>query len=107
MIRKREFGIKLALGESTLGIYIQIIIENSIIGISGMILSLVHFLWKYSGLLHFSSEINLASPLDFKLNSFIIFFVFMILIFIILISSFIVYLFIRRLEPKSLIGGME
>ncbi|UPK45435.1 ABC transporter permease [Paenibacillus pabuli] len=107
MIRKREFGIKLALGESRLGILGQISIENSIIGLTGAVLSLTHFLWKYNGLLRFSSEFNYASPLDYKLNGTILFFVFLVLFMIIMISSCIVYLFIRRLEPKSLIGGME
>ncbi|MHA7582185.1 ABC transporter permease [Paenibacillus vandeheii] len=107
MIRKREFGIKLALGESKLGILGQISIENSIIGLTGAGLSLTHFLWKYNGLLRFSSEFNYASPLDYKLNGTILFFVFLVLFMIIMISSCIVYLFIRRLEPKSLIGGME
>ncbi|RAW19306.1 ABC transporter permease [Paenibacillus taichungensis] len=107
MIRKRELGIKLALGESKLGILGQISIENSIIGLTGAVLSLTHFLWKYNGLLRFSSEFNYASPLDYKLNGTILFFVFLVLFMIIMISSCIVYLFIRRLEPKSLIGGME
>lgn len=107
MIRKREFGIKLALGESKLGILGQISIENSIIGLAGAGLSLTHFLWKYNGLLRFSSEFNYASPLDYKLNGTILFFVFLVLFIVIMISSCIVYLFIRRLEPKSLIGGME
>lgn len=107
MIRKREFGIKLALGESKLGILGQISIENSIIGFTGVGLSLTHFLWKYNGLLRFSSEFNYASPLDYKLNGTILFFVFLVLFMIIMTSSCIVYLFIRRLEPKSLIGGME
>lgn len=107
MIRKREFGIKLALGESKIGILAQIIIENSIIGITGVVLSLGHFLWKYSALLRFSSEFNYASALDYKLNGTILFFVFLVLLVIIVISSCIVYLFIRKLDPKSLIGGME
>jgi putative ABC transport system permease protein len=107
MIRKRELGIKLALGESKLGILGQIMIENSIIGLTGTGVSLAHFLWKYNGLLRFSSEFNYASPLDYKLNGTILFFVFLILFMIIMISSCIVYLFIRRLEPKSLIRGME
>ena len=107
LIRKREFGIKLALGESTSGLLSQIIIENSIIGVAGMGLSLAHFNWKYKKLLQISSEINLASPLDFKLNGSILLIIFLILITIIVLSSFFVYLFIRKQEPKSLIGGME
>lgn len=107
MIRKREFGIKLALGESTAGIFGQITLENLIIGLSGMILSLIHFRWKYKTLIQMSSEINVISALDFKLNSSIFFFIFLILIFIISISSFFIYLFIKKQELKSLIGGME
>uniref|UniRef100_UPI003F54D157 ABC transporter permease n=1 Tax=Paenibacillus amylolyticus TaxID=1451 RepID=UPI003F54D157 len=107
MIRKREFGVKLALGESKLEILVQITIENSVIGITGVALSIGHFLWKYSRLLQFSSEFDYASPLDYKLNSPILFFIILVLLVIIVISSCIVYLFIRKLEPKSMIGGME
>lgn len=107
MIRKREFGIKLVFGESRLGIFIQIILENVLIGITGLGLSLAYFTWKYSELFRRSSELNMASALDFKFNAPIIFLVFLILILIIIISNFIVFLFIRKLEPKSLIGGME
>jgi putative ABC transport system permease protein len=107
IIRKREFGIKLALGESTQGIFSQIIIENSIIGVTGMGLSLAYFISKYRGLLQLSREMNLASPLDFKMNGSILFFDFLVLFMVIVLSSFVVYLFIRKVEPKSLIGGME
>ncbi|MDT3428258.1 putative ABC transport system permease protein [Paenibacillus forsythiae] len=107
MIRKREFGIKLALGESTLGIFSQITIENVIIGITGIGLSLVHFMWKYKRLLQFSREMNLASPLDLKMNGSILIIIFLVFMTIISISSFFVYLFLRRQELKSLIGGME
>lgn len=107
MTRKREFGIRLVVGESKYGIFSKISLENIIIGIAGMGLSLMYFMWKYNGLLRFSSEQNLASVLDFKFNMPIMFFVFLILFLIIMISNFIVFLFIRKLEPKSLIGGME
>lgn len=107
MIRKREFGIKLALGESEHGILYQIIIENLIIAVAGLGLSLVHFMWKYKGLLQFSSDMNLASPLDYKANGSVIGIVFIILLTVILISNFFIYLFIRKQELKTLIGGME
>jgi putative ABC transport system permease protein len=75
--------------------------------IVGMGLSLAHFAWKYNGLLKFSSEMNMASVLDFKFNSPILFAVFLVLLLIIFLSNFFVFLFIRKMESKSLIGGME
>lgn len=107
MIRKREFGIKLALGERPLGILGQITIENILIGIVGFGLSLIHFQWKYRELLQISKEINMLSPLDFKLDGSILFIIFIIFSFIIAVSSFIIYLYIRKQDVKSLIGGME
>lgn len=107
MIRKREFGIKLVLGESNNGIFSQVIIENIIIATVGMILSLVHFSWRYRELLKFSREVNTASTLDIKVNMLILLLVFLLLIIIIVISSSIILLFIKRLQPKELIGGME
>lgn len=107
LIRRREFGIKLAFGESTIGVFSQITYENLMIGIAGLGLSLLHFTWKYKDLLQVSSEINMANPLDFKLNGSILVIVFFIFMCIISIASFFIYLFIRKQEPKSLIGGME
>lgn len=107
MIRKREFGIKLALGERPLGILGQITIENILIGVIGFGLSLIHFQWKYRELLQISKEINMLSPLDFKLDGSILFIIFIIFSFIIAVSSFIIYLYIRKQDIKSLIGGME
>lgn len=107
MIRKREFGIKLALGERPLGILTQITIENVIIGVAGLVLALIHFKWRYRGILQMSSEINKASPLDIKLNDSIMFFIFMIFMLILLVASIFIYLYIRKQELKSLIGGME
>ncbi|WP_018753130.1 ABC transporter permease [Paenibacillus sanguinis] len=107
MIRKREFGIRMVLGESKYGIFSQITLENLLIGMVGMGLSLGHFAWKYNGLLRYSSELNLASPLDYKLNIPVLLSVFLILFLITLISNFFVFLFIKNMEPKSLIGGME
>lgn len=107
MIRKREFGIKRALGESNTGILAQITIENLIIGFLGMVISLAHFKWKYKTLIQMSKEINVISALDFKLNSTIFISIFLVCTFIILTSSFFIYLFIRKQELKSLIGGME
>lgn len=107
MIRKREFGIKLVLGESKFGIFGQIILENTLIGIVGFGVSLAYFTWKASGALKLSNELNQASILDIKLNMLILFFVFLILLLIIVISNLIIFFTIRKLEPKSLIGGME
>ncbi|EBK2059973.1 ABC transporter permease, partial [Salmonella enterica subsp. enterica serovar Typhi] len=107
MIRKREFGIKLALGESTRGILGQIIIENSIVGVMGTCLSLAYFISKFNRLLQKSSEFDMASVLDFKMNGPIFLLIFIILMTILVCSSYIVYPYIRKQEIKSLIGGME
>ncbi|MFK4426365.1 ABC transporter permease [Bacillus mycoides] len=107
MMRKREFGIKLVLGDSKIGIFIQIVLENTFVGIAGMGMSLAYFLFRYGALLQTAKDLNVASVLDFKLNLPILFLVFLFLLLIIIVSNFIVFLFIRNLEPKTLIGGME
>ena len=43
IMRKREFGIKMVLGESKFGMLIQIVLENICIAIVGMFLSIVYF----------------------------------------------------------------
>ncbi|WP_193672602.1 ABC transporter permease [Bacillus cereus] len=107
LMRKREFGIKIVFGESKFGMFIQIVLENIIVAIAGLGMSLVYFSWRYGRLLQMSKDFKVASVLDFKLNMPIIFLVFLFLLLIIIVSNFIVFLFIRNLEPKTLIGGME
>lgn len=107
MIRKREVGIRLALGESHLGIMSQILIENSIIGISGTVLSIAYFSWKFRKVLQQSSEHDIASVLNLEFNGAFFLLNIMTLMTILIISGMIVYLFIKKQEPKSLIGGME
>ncbi|PEL18848.1 ABC transporter permease [Bacillus wiedmannii] len=107
LMRKREFGIRIVFGESKFGMFIQIVLENIIVAIAGLGMSLVYFSWRYGRLLQMSKDFKVASVLDFKLNMPIIFLVFLFLLLIIIVSNFIVFLFIRKLEPKTLIGGME
>lgn len=107
MMRKREFGIKLVFGESKFGMFIQIVLENIIVAIVGLGMSLVYFSWRYGALLQMSKDLKTATVLDFKLDMPILFLVFLFLLLIIIVSNVIVFLFIRKLEPKTLIGGME
>lgn len=106
-MRKREFGIKIAFGESKFGMFIQIVLENIIVAIVGLGMSLVYFSWRYGVLLQMSKDLKESTVLDFKLNMPILFLVFLFLLLIIVVSNVIVFLFIRKLEPKTLIGGME
>ncbi|EJQ95837.1 ABC transporter permease [Bacillus cereus] len=107
LMRKREFGIKMVLGESKFGMFIQIVLENIIVAIAGLGMSLAYFSWRYERLLQMSKDFKVVSVLDFKLNMPILFLVFLFLLLIIIVSNVIVFLFIRKLEPKTLIGGME
>ncbi|PFF33618.1 ABC transporter permease [Bacillus cereus] len=107
MMRKREFGIKMVLGESKFGMFIQIVLENMCIAIVGMFLSVVYFSWRYEAHLQVSKGFDTASVLEVNLNMPILLFVFLFLQLIIIVSNLIVFLFIRKLEPKTLIGGME
>ncbi|WP_460229185.1 ABC transporter permease [Bacillus cereus] len=107
LMRKREFGIKIAFGESKFGMFIQIVLENIIVAIVGLGMSLVYFSWRYGVLLQMSKDLKESTVLDFKLNMPILFLVFLFLLLIIVVSNVIVFLFIRKLEPKTLIGGME
>ncbi|WP_182813134.1 ABC transporter permease [Bacillus sp. ME78] len=107
LMRKREFGIKIAFGESKFGMFIQIVLENIIVAIVGLGMSLVYFSWRYRVLLQMSKNLKEATVLDFKLDMPILFLVFLFLLLIIIVSNVIVFLFIKKLEPKTLIGGME
>ncbi|MGU3369676.1 FtsX-like permease family protein [Bacillus mycoides] len=107
MMRRREFGIKMVLGESKLGMFIQIVLENICIAIAGMVMSMVYFLWRYRSHLQVSKDFKSVSVLDLNLSLPILFLVLLFLLLIIIVSNVIVFLFIRKLEPKTLIGGME
>ena len=94
-------------GESKFGMFIQIVLENICIAIVGKFLSIVYFLWRYEDHLQVSKDFDMASVREINLNMPILLFVFLFLLVIIIISNLIVFLFIRKLEPKTLIGGME
>ena len=97
----------MVLGESKIGVFIQIVLENTIVGIAGFGMALSYFSLRYGALLQTAKDLNVASVLDFKLNLPILLLVFLFLLLIIIVSNVIVFLFIRKLEPKTLIGGME
>ncbi|WP_208905607.1 ABC transporter permease [Bacillus sp. B25(2016b)] len=107
LMRKREFGIKIVFGESKFGMFIQIVLENIIVAIAGLGMSIAYFSWRYGKLLQMSKDFKAVSALDFKLDMPILFLVFLFLLLIIIVSNVIVFLSIRKLEPKTLIGGME
>ncbi|MHA4285998.1 ABC transporter permease [Bacillus cereus] len=107
LMRKREFGIKIAFGESKFGMFIQIVLENIIVAITGLGMSIAYFSWRYGVLLQMSKDLKEATVLDFKLDMPILFLVFLFLLLIIIVSNVIVFLFIKKLEPKTLIGRME
>ncbi|PEI87032.1 ABC transporter permease [Bacillus toyonensis] len=107
LMRKREFGIKIVFGESKFGMFIQIVLENIIVAIAGLGMSIAYFSWRYGKLLQMSKDFKAVSALDFKLDMPILFLVFLFLLLIIIVSNVIVFLFIRKLEPKTFIGGME
>lgn len=66
-MRKREFGIKIAFGESKFGMFIQIVLENIIVAITGLGMSITYFSWRYGVLLQMSKDLKEATVLDFKL----------------------------------------
>ncbi|AJG57890.1 ftsX-like permease family protein [Bacillus cereus D17] len=100
LMRKREFGIKIAFGESKFGMFIQIVLENIIVAITGLGMSIAYFSWRYGVLLQMSKDLKEVTVLDFKLDMPILFLVFLFLLLIIIVSNVIVFLFIRKLNRK-------
>lgn len=108
LIRKREFGIKLAFGESLKGIFYQLLIENFITFFIGFVLSLVYFRIKYADVIRNANATGIAGIFDVKLNLPILVIVFLITFSIVIIANMIILeLFLKKLEPKELIGGIE
>ena len=100
LMRKREFGIKIVFGESKFGMFIQIVIENIIVAIVGLGMSIAYFSWRYGTLLQMSKDFKAVSALDFKLDMPILFLVFLFLLLIIVVSNVIVFYLLESLNRK-------
>ncbi|WP_238906819.1 ABC transporter permease [Clostridium sp. YIM B02506] len=108
LLRKREFGIKLAFGESMQGLFKQIITENFISVSIGFLLSLAYFRIKYADVFKYADISGIAGVFDVKLTPPILLILFLITFSIVMVSNIIVFqLFIKKLQLKDLIGGME
>lgn len=108
LIRKREFGIKLAFGESLIGIFYRLLIENFITFFIGFVLSLIYFRIKYADVIRNANTMGIVGVFDVKLSFPILVIVFFITFSIVIIANMIILeLFLKKLEPKELIGGIE
>ena len=55
---RKRIWYKIAFGESKFGMFIQIVLENIIVAIVGLGMSLVYFSWRYGALLQMSKDIK-------------------------------------------------
>ena len=80
--------------------FIQIVIENIIVAIVGLGMSIAYFSWRYGTLLQMSKDFKAVSALDFKLDMPILFLVFLFLLLIIVVSNVIVFYLLESLNRK-------
>ena len=100
ILMRKKFGIKIVFGESKFGMFIQIVIENIIVAIVGLGMSIAYFSWRYGTLLQMSKDFKTVSALDFKLDMPILFLVFLFLLLIIVVSNVIVFYLLESLNRK-------
>ena len=80
--------------------FIQIVIENIIVAIVGLGMSIAYFSWRYGVLLQMSKDLKEATVLDFKLDMPILFLVFLFLLLIIIVSNVIVFCLLESSNRK-------
>ncbi|MNP61337.1 hypothetical protein D3C76_1565120 [compost metagenome] len=90
------------------GLFKQIITENFISVSIGFLLSLAYFRIKYADVFKYADISGIAGVFDVKLTPPILLILFLITFSIVMVSNIIVFqLFIKKLQLKDLIGGME
>ncbi|MDT8715870.1 FtsX-like permease family protein [Clostridium sp. 19966] len=108
--KKREIGIRIAYGASTFNIFNSLLVEITIISLISFIGAIYEYLIenkvsiqlisKQSAYLYFTDP---YTPLD--LFSLLQLFIYVILVFIFI--SLIIFIQLKKLKPKDLIGGMD
>jgi ABC-type antimicrobial peptide transport system permease subunit len=106
-IRKREIGIRYAIGESKLSVFLGITIENILICIVGGICALFYYTNWYKENIIMTKESFEITMLTINLGFKMLSVMTLILVIIIALSSFFTFLCTRKLEPKDLIGGLH
>ena len=80
--------------------FIQIVLENIIVAITGLGMSIAYFSWRYGVPLQMSKDLKEATVLDFKLDMPILFLVFLFLLLIIIVSNVIVFCLLESSNRK-------
>lgn len=106
-MKKREIGIRLAIGESKRSFFFQLLLENTLILVTGMAMGVLTYTISYGEVLEEIKRSSMASARDIKIDFFTLFYIAIFLFVIMAAVNYFIYLYIRRLEPKTLIGGMD
>jgi putative ABC transport system permease protein len=107
LFRRREFGIKIVLGESLNKILFKVTIENTILATIAIICAANFTYIMNAPFIKGTSSTTLETIVFINFN--IDFFgpVILVITMITLITSLIVFKIIKRIEPKDLIGGID
>lgn len=107
LLRKRDIGIRLAVGDSIYGIWFQTFLENLILGISALILSIIYFFTRFNNYMNFLKYVSSISADNMQMNPQIVTALFILILFILFAANSIVFLFLKKLQPKEMIGGVD
>ncbi|AZB41558.1 ABC transporter permease [Bacillus sp. FJAT-42376] len=106
-MRKREFGIRMAVGESKAGILVQLALENVFIAIAGFGLSQLYFYCKNQVFFQLSSQLDDVYASSLTYNTPVVLTDLGGLLCLLFVSNLIVFFFLRKLEPRSFTGGIS
>ncbi|MGM9978517.1 MAG: ABC transporter permease [Clostridium sp.] len=105
--RKREFGIRMVLGESRNRILLKVTIENIILSILASIFATLFTYIININFIKATSSTTLESIIFIKFNMQFFIPIIFIIIMIIFTTSFILFEITKKVEPKELIGGID
>lgn len=105
--RKREFGIRMVLGESRNKILFKVTIENIILSILASIFATFFTYIININFIKATSSTTLESIIFIKFNMQFFIPIIFIIIMIIFTTSFILFEITKKVEPKELIGGID
>lgn len=105
--RKREFGIRMVLGESRNRILLKVTIENIILSILASIFATLFTYIININFIKATSSTTLESIIFIKFNMQFFMPIIFIIIMIIFTTSFILFEITKKVEPKELIGGID
>lgn len=107
IFRKKEFGIKIVLGENPMKIFYKVIIENIVLSIIAIISTVLFTYVLNKDYINITKTLTEESIIDIRFNMKFFILAIIAILSIIIITSLIIFKIIEKAQPKDLIGGVD